>query len=84
MVRVVEKCYLSLLGAPVVISGSICEKREELERMTSKLDVMNPPQAFVLLKNAFGKPKLQYVPRALIAYLCREKLRTFDRALFDS
>ena len=52
--------------------------------MTSKLEVLNPHQAFVLLKNAFAIPKLQYVLRALPAYLCREELRIFDRALFGS
>ena len=69
-VRVVEACDFSLLGAPVDIRGipgTINEKREALERMTSKLEVLNPHQAFVLLKNAFAIPKLQYVLRALYA-----------------
>ena len=52
--------------------------------MTSKLEVLNPHQAFVFLKNAFAIPKLQYIPRATPAYLCREELRIFDRALFGS
>ena len=76
---------LSLLGAPVDIQGipgTINEKREALERMTSKLEVLNPHQTFVLLKNAFAIPKLQYVLRSSLAYLCREELRIFDRALF--
>ena len=84
-VRAVEACDLSLLGAPVYlqgIPGSIHEKREALERMTSKLEVLNPHQAFVLLKNAFVIPKLQYVLRASSTYLCGEKLNVFDRALF--
>ena len=86
-VRVVEACDLSLLGAPVDmrgVPGTINEKREALERMTSKLEVLNPHQAFVLLKNAFAIPKLQYVLRASPAYLCREELQIFDRALFGS
>ena len=81
-VRVVEACDLSLLGAPVDIqgiTGTINEKREALERMSSKLDVLNPNQAFVFLKDAFAIPKLQYVLRASPAYLCREELRIFDR-----
>ena len=64
-VRVVEVYDVSQLGAPVDIQGipgTINEKREALERMTSKLE--NPHQAFVLLKNAFAIPKLQYVLRA--------------------
>ena len=86
-VRVVEACDLSLMGALVDIQGipgTINEKREVLERMTSKLEVRNPYQAFVLLKNAFAIPKLQYVLRASPAYLCREELQIFDRALFGS
>ena len=86
-VRVVEACDLSLLGAPVDIQGipgNVNEKRETLERMTSKLEVLNPHQAFVLLKNAFAIPNLQYVLRASPAYLCREELCIFDRALFGS
>ena len=46
--------------------------------------MLNPHQAFVLLKNAFAIPKLQYVLRASPAYLCREELQIFDRALFGS
>ena len=86
-VRVVDACDLSLLGAPVDIQGipgTIHEKREALERMTSKLEVLNPHQAFVLLKNAFAIPKLQYVLRASPAYLCGEELSVFERGLFNS
>ena len=86
-VRVVEACDFSLLGAPVNIQGipgTINEKMEALERMTSKVEVLNLHQAFVLLKNAFAIPKLPYALRASPAYLCREELRIFDRALFGS
>ena len=86
-VRVVEACDLSLLGTSVDrqgIPGIINEKREALKRMTSELEVLNPHQAFDLLKNAFAIPKLQYVLKASHAYLCREELSIFDRALFDS
>ena len=83
-VIVVEACDLSLLVAPVDIQGIINENREALERMTSKLEVLNPHQAFVLLKKVFAIPKLQYVLRSSPAYLCREKLHIVDRALFGS
>ena len=78
---------LSLLGAPLDMQGipeTIHEKREALERMTSKFEALNTHQAFVLLKNVFAIPKLQYVLRASLAYLCGEELSVFDRALFDS
>ena len=74
--RVVEARDLSLLRARVdiqCIPGTINEKREALERMA--LEVLNPHQAFVLLKNAFAIPKLQYVLRASPTYFCREELR---------
>ena len=85
----VAGCDLSLLDAPVDIlgiPGTIHEKREALERITSELEVLNPHQAIiiVLLKNAFAIPKLQYVLRASPAYLYSEELRVFDRALFYS
>ena len=84
-VRVVEACDLSLLGAPLNIQGipvTLHEKREALERITSKLELLNQHQSFVLLKNTIAIPKLQYVLRASPAYLCREECRIFDRALF--
>ena len=59
----VEACDLSLLGVPVDIQripGTINEKREALERIMTKLEVLNPHQAFVLLKNAFVIGQLQY------------------------
>ena len=62
-ILVVEACDLSLLGGPVDTQGTprtIHEMIEALERMTSKLEVLNPHQAFVLLKNAFAIAKLQY------------------------
>ena len=71
---------MDIQGIPVTIH----EKREALERRTSKLEVLNSHQSFVLLKNAFAISKLQYILRVSPAYLCREELRVFDRALFDS
>ena len=38
------------------IPGTIHEKREVLERMAPMLEVLNPYQAFVSLKNAFAIP----------------------------
>ena len=60
------------------------EKKEELERMTLKLEGLNPHEAFVSLKKALAIPKLQYVLRSSLAYLCKEELRIFDRTLFNS
>ena len=86
----VEACLLSLMGSPVDIRdipGTIRETKEvsiALERMTSKLEVLNIHQTFISFKNVFAIPKLIYVLRASPAYMCREELRIFDRALFNS
>ena len=52
--------------------------------MTQKLELLDRHQAFVLLKNAFAIPKLQYILRASPAYLCTDELSIFDGALLDS
>ena len=41
--------------------------KDALERMTSKLEVLKPHLAFVSIKNALAIPKLQYVPRVMLA-----------------
>ena len=38
----------------------------------------------MFMSNLHVQPKLQYVLRASSAYLCREELQIFDRALFGS
>lgn len=86
-VKVVQTCNLSLLGAPLDqrgIPGSICDKKEGLDKMASKLELLDSHQAFVLLRNAFAIPKLQYILRASPAYLYSNELKIFDRALFES
>lgn len=86
-IKVVQRSVLSLLGAPLdqnSIPGTLLEKKESLDRMTTKLELLERHQAFVLLKNVFAIPKLQYILRASPAYLCMNELSAFDRALFDS
>ena len=82
-VRVVRR-ELALLGAPVTqdgVVGAIRDKREALERMISRLEVLDAHQAFVLLRGSFAIPKLQYVLRASPAYLQRAELLSFDESL---
>ena len=84
-VNVVEACDLSLLGAPVDIQGipgTINEKREALERMISKLEVLNPHQAFVLLKYAFAIPNLQYQIREHHPLACVQRSCASSTGLF--
>ena len=62
----------TLLGAPLSeegIVGILGDRREDLQRVVSRLDVIDNHQAFILLRNAFSIPKLLYVLRASPAYL---------------
>ena len=86
-VRVVRDVDCSLLGAPILsdgIAGALVEKKQNLERMISKLEAVDNHQAFVLLRNAFAIPKLQYILRASPAFTCVEQLRRFDDTLRDA
>ena len=86
-VRVVQDVECSLLGAPVSpagIPGVLLEKKRDLDLLISKLELVDNHQAFVLLRNAFAIPKLQYILRASPAFLCVEQLRLFDESLRDA
>ena len=86
-VRVVQGDECSLLGAPVSPAGIpevLLGKKEDLDLLISKLEVVDNHQAFVLLRNAFAIPKLQYVLRASPAYACSGGLRSFDFSLREA
>ena len=83
-VRVVHRDDCSLLGAPLSDTGvpaEILRKRENLDLMISRLRVVDNHQAFVLLRNAFSIPKMQYVLRASPAYKHVVELGCFDESL---
>ena len=63
------------------ISIAIRKKRQDLERLVSKLKIIDNHQAFILLKNCFALSKLQYMLRASSAYSHMEDLEKFDDAL---
>ncbi|PXF39673.1 hypothetical protein BWQ96_10627 [Gracilariopsis chorda] len=82
--RVVSVEDSNLLGAPLMEKGipaAVAEKREDLERLSSRLRVIENHQAFALLKNCFALPKLQYILRASPAYRNNEDLLLFDRVI---
>ena len=82
--KVISESDVSLLGAPLSEEGlaaAIEGKREDLERLVSRLAMIENHQAFVLLKNCLSLPKLQYILRASPAYLREEHLRMFDESL---
>ena len=82
--KVIVPTSSTLLGAPLSergISYVIRERAEDLERMVSKLHLIENHQAFVLLKNCFALPKLQYVLRSSPAYRQEAELGNFDKVL---
>lgn len=82
--EVVPLTNSSLLGAPLSEEGirdAILERRADLERMVARLKLIENHQAFVLLKNCFALPKLQYLLRASPAYKRRGELSRFDDTL---
>ena len=85
--RVVPVEDSNLLGAPLMergIPAAVAEKREDLERLSSRLKLVENHQAFALLKNCFALPKLQYILRASPAYKNGEILSQFDRVLVSA
>ena len=70
-IEVVPESRATLLGAPLAeegLSDAVLGKCEDLERLVSRLELIESHQAFVLYKNCFAIPKPQYVLRASPAY----------------
>ena len=59
----------------------LTEKMGGLERLVSRLQVVDSDQAFVLLKYGFSIPKLSYILRASPAYQHVADLEVFDSIL---
>ena len=72
---------LVVLGSPIAAQGIRSEfisKRDALERMIKRLKLIDPHQAFVLLKNSCAIPKLTYLLRSSPAYRELNLLKDFD------
>ena len=60
-----------ILGSPIAAQGvrsEIMSKLDALQRMISRLHLIDPHQAFVLLKNSFAIPKITYLLRSSPAF----------------
>ena len=83
-IKVVSPAEGTLLGAPLSDEGlaaAVGAKRQDLERLVSRLEQIERHQAFSLLKNCLAIPKLQYVLRASPAYKQSAELKRFDETL---
>ena len=76
-----------VLGSPIAATGvrlEINSKLAALRRMTSKLNLIDPHQAFVLLKNSFAIPKMTHLLRSSPAYMQEDLLKEYDSEIRDS
>ena len=79
--KIVPAAEACLLGTPLSeegLSSAVRGRREDMERMAARLQLIENHQAFVLLKNCFSLPKLQYVLRTSPAYKQEAELEAFD------
>ena len=75
---------LDLLGSPLsntAVPAALEKKRDELERLTSRLEEIDAHPALILLKNCFALPKLMYVLRTSPAFRFLEHLRGIDELI---
>ena len=85
--KVIPLSDSTLLGAPLSEEGilaAVREKSVDLRRMVTRLNMIENHQAFVLLKNCFSLPKLQYILRASPAYRLVDELKSFDGVLIEA
>ena len=76
-----------ILGSPISAKGVRSELQSKLcalKRMISKLNLIDPHQAFVLLKNSFTIPKLTYILRSSQAFQQDDLLQEFDMTVKNS
>ena len=81
---VLKDYELTTLGAPLTEAAAqltVNEKKEELERMLERLQILDSHSAFFLLCNSLWLPKLQYLLRASPMYRQREILQPLDDLL---
>ena len=86
VVRVVEACELSLLGAPVDIQGipeNVNEKKEALERMTSQLEMLNPYQAFRCFNAIVSQLKMHYFSEEAFESLIASQLLKKEKYIWS-
>ena len=76
-----------ILGSPIASQGVrtvLNQKLDALKRMISRLNLIDPHQAFVLLKHSFAIPKLIHLLRASPAYQQEVILQEYDSTVRDA
>ena len=86
-IRLVPVTEATLLGAPLSEEGvdaALRSGQQKLERMVSRLELVEGHQGFTLLRNCLAIPKLQHVLRTSPTYKRRAALVGFDKVLVDA
>ena len=83
-IKQVDKCDLTLLGAPIfpeAIAGVLESKLENLELMAIRLKQVDSHAALFLLKNCFAMPKLTYYLRSSPCFTSNSILDRYDNLI---
>ena len=86
-IQIIQSDQQRLLGSALTdeaVPGLLEEKHEEIARLTSRLQLIEPHLAMILLKNCFSLPKLMYILRTSAAFKFPEHLRTIDNTVRNS
>ena len=76
---------LTLLGAPLLpgrsVDRSIQKKIKDLEKVLTRLEMLQPHDSFTLLRSSLSLPKLLYTLRTSACFLNEGLLYDFDEVL---
>ena len=74
------------MGTPLSPEGilvALLKKTDNFDLMISRFQLIHPHQAFVLLKNCFSIPKMQYIFRNSPIFKDPLSLQNFDEKLIN-
>ena len=86
-IKIIQKSDLTLLGAPIFVEGIkpvLESKIKKLKLMSERLKEIDNHDAFFLLRNALGIPKLTYFLRTAPCFLEPDVLQSFDSIVKES
>jgi len=79
-----DPTHWQLLGSPLHQESAplhLKAKIKVLDSITENLELIEPHQAFFILKNCLSIPKLTYLLRSAPCFKCKEELEAFDTAI---
>ena len=79
-----DATHWQLLGSPLHQESAplhLKAKIKVLDSITENLELIEPHQAFFILKNCLSIPKLTYLLRSAPCFMCIEELEAFDTTI---